>query len=169
MKKNNLLQRFEYAIVPAASTISRIETSTYHAAGHLPLMQVSIDFENSKFSLEGDWQFLVVSNRHASPSSFSFRDGRVKIEADIYPGGSIDLDDRQSDGLVVPLMGGIINERSQQNSCSGFIVVDKKKPHAAISEDEWEISFYLYDSHADDCEIKYNLPVYGKMDQTNYN
>ncbi|MCW3089802.1 MAG: hypothetical protein JWP81_871 [Ferruginibacter sp.] len=168
MEKNNLLQCFEYTIMPAAFYASMIETEHSLVAQHQPLMRVCIDFEKGKFFLEGAWQFLVASNRHVSSSWFPHHTGRVAVEADIYPSGVIDLDDYNNDGLVCPVEG-IINDRNNRSSCTGLIVLDKTWSGKTVPHHIWDITFYLYDYQVDDCEINYKLPVYKTINNDDSN
>jgi len=168
MQTQNTLSNFEYVVIPSVSMVSFVKTARHPVAGHLPLMMVKINFKDGKLILEGDWHFLVASNRQANPYWFSLHSGRVGIEADIYPAGVVDLDDHNNDGLVFPVEG-IIKDGSSSNSCSGLIMLDRIKTMTEVSTHEWNISFYLYDYEVDNCEIKFKLPVYTTSDNWNNN
>jgi|SRR5688500_1374317 len=168
MQTQNILSNFEYVVVPSISMISFVKTAGDPVAEHLPLMLVKINFEYGKLVLEGDWRFLVASNRHADPFWFSLHSRRVGIEAKIYPAGVIDLDEYKNDGLVFAVEG-IIKDGSSLNSCSGIIVLDKIRMLTGIPTHKWDISFYLYDYQVDNCEIKFKLPVYTTSGKRNNN
>ncbi|HMF72070.1 MAG TPA: hypothetical protein VK616_11370 [Flavitalea sp.] len=168
MQTQNIISSFEYTAVPSVTMASFVKTARRPVAGHLPLMLVKINFKDGKLILEGDWHFLVASNKHTNPYWFSLHSGRVGVVADIYPAGVIDLDDYNNDGLVFQ-MEGIIKDGSSLNSCSGLIVLDKIRTSTGISTHKWDISFYLYDYEVNNCEIKLKLPVYTTNDNRNNN
>jgi hypothetical protein len=157
MKHLLLLKRFEYIIPASAFALAFVNKN--HAVGeHLPLMKVNIDFENGNLKLEGDWQFMMASNKHNEPGWFTSHRDRVKIETAIYPALPINLTDHKSDGLVFPLEGSI-KDGDCFSSCSGLLVIDNVRGYNGLISDKWNISFYLYDLQFD-CEIKFKLPLY---------
>jgi len=157
MKQQILLKEFEYSI-PASSMVLAHLKQDQIIAEHLPLMKVAVDFETGLLKLEGDWRFMMASNKHNKASWFACHRERVKIETAIYPALAINLDDPESDGLIFPLEG-VIKDGNTLSSCSGLLVFDKTPGGNDLVNYQWEISFYLYDSQFDDCEIKFKLPV----------
>jgi len=160
MKKQNLLKHFSYSI-PAADLVFAELKGHHTAAEHLPLMKVAIDFENGLLRLEGDWQFMMTSNKHNEANWFTYHRERVKIETLICPALAINLNDPSSDGLVF-LLEGSIKKSTCLSTCSGLLVIDKAYGSNDAISDQWNISFYLYDVQFDNCEIKFKLPVYGR-------
>jgi hypothetical protein len=128
-------------------------------AKHLPLMKVVIDFENGNLKLEGDWQFMVASNKNNELGWLTYHGERVKLETDVSSSFAINLEDPRSDGLIFPLEGSI-RDGNSLGLCSGLLVLDNVRDSYGLISDQWNISFYLYDSRADDCEIHFKLPVY---------
>ena len=167
MEKSSSLKQFNYSIPASCLALAGMKEN-YIAAEHLPLMNVAIDFENGVLTLEGDWQFMIASNKHNEASWFGHHRERVKIETDIYPALPIDLDDPESDGLVFPLEGKITNG-NHPGSCSGLLVIDNVRRHDGLTGNQWNISFYLYDAQFDDCEIKFKLPLYQTLFNENNN
>ena len=159
MEQKNLLGLFEYALMPASSHVAIAESANYCVPMHLPLLHVCIDFDKGELFLEGDWPFLVASNRHSSSSWLAYHAGTVSVQATIKPAGNIDLDDDLNDGLIFPVEG-IISDRNNINLCSGMIILDKIRSNKKNSHHGWDISLYLYDLQVENCEIKYRLPVY---------
>ena len=168
MKQHNLLGLFEYALMPASCHVAIVESTNSCAAMHQSLMRVSIDFDKGKFFMEGDWPFLIASNRHSSSSWLAYHAGRVAIAATIYPAGNIDLEDDFNDGLICPLEG-TINDFNSINSCSGMIILDKIRNNKRNPHHSWDISLYLYDYQVENCEITYKLPVYTKKGSDKFN
>lgn len=159
MKTNTPLQRFEFAIMPAASLVSLYENENHPVADHLPLMRVNIDFAKGRFLLDGDWQFLVSANIRSRSAWFSYHEGRVTVELSLFYSSVIDLSDPFSDGLVM-VAEGLINDGSSINACSGMVILDKLTHPEKSGDHGWDITFYLYDYQEDKCEIKFKLPLY---------
>lgn len=152
------LKKFEYSI-PSTSFIVAGLKENHFVAQHLSLMKVCIDFENKHLKLEGDWTFMIDSNRHNEDSWFRYERGRVKIETSIYSDGKINLNDPYSQGLVFPLKG-FIKDANCISSCTGLLILDNVRKGNGRMSSQWNISFYLYDVLFDDCEIKFILPIY---------
>ena len=168
MEINVRLQQFEFAIMPPTSVVQMSEYKNYSGGCHLPLMQVNIDFAKGKLLLEGDWGFMVYANKHARPEWLSHYKGRVTIDVSLYPAAAIDLLDPFNSGIVLPADGTINNGRIV-NSCSGLVILDKLSGSQKIGGHGWDIIFYLYDYHLDECEIKFKLPVYLNVTNPNNN
>ena len=83
----------------------------------------------------------------------------------VYPALAINLNDPYSDGLVL-LLKGSIKANTCFSVCSGLLLIDKGYGSNDPINDQWNISFYLYDVQFDNCEIKFKLPVYGR--KTNF-
>ena len=158
MGKQILLKQFEYAIPASALALAGIK-GKHIVAEHLALMKVNIDFENGTLALEGDWQFLMASNKHNEASWFRHRRERVKIETSLYPAFAINLNDEESDGLMCPLQGSI-KDGNCIAECSGLLIVDNVRTHSGFLSNQWNISFYIYDMLFDKCEIRFTLPVF---------
>ena len=164
MKNSVLFKTFNYSVVPAAEKAGNVFTENLHTGKQASLVNIDIDFEQENFRLEGDWQYMMASNKHAEENWFSCHQQRVSIEASIYPGLAIDLSDDSNDGLVF-MIEGTIKDKNTTDNCSGLLVLDK----IATQGNKWNISFYLYDNAHGDCEIAFRLPVNGRSanDQLN--
>jgi len=158
MKEQLLLKQFSYSIPASALVLSGLRKN-YFVAEHLPLMKVAIDFENGNLKLDGDWQFMMASNKHNEASWFTYHRERVKIETVVYPALAINLDDPYSDGLLF-LLEGSIKDGKDLGSCSGLLAIDNIRGGNGLIRDQWNIGFYLYDAQFNDCEIEFKLPVY---------
>ena len=167
MIQSSRLKQFNYSIPSSALALAG-RKQNYIVAEHLPLMKVAIDFENGVLKLEGDWQFMMASNKHNEASWFGHHRERVVIEATIYPAVTIDLTDPECDGLVFPLEGNI-KDRNHPGSCSGLLVMDNVRGNNGLMGNHWNISLYLYDAQFDDCEIKFKLPFYQSLINENNN
>ena len=159
MKTTTLLQRFEFAIMPAASLVSLYENENYPVSDHLPLMRVNIDFAKGRLLLDGEWQFLVSANIRARSGWFSYHKGRVTVDVSLFHSSVIDLSDPFSNGIVLTA-DGLINDGSSINSCSGMVVLDKLTTPKKSGYHGWDVTFYLYVYQEDKCEIKFKLPLY---------
>ncbi|MFT3937020.1 MAG: hypothetical protein QM726_25565 [Chitinophagaceae bacterium] len=153
-----LFKTFNYSIVPATADTQSAEEKAVTL--QQALVDVNIDFEHEDFKLEGDWQYMMAANKHAEENWFNCHN-RVSIKASIYPGTTIDLTDDKNDGLVF-LIEGTIKDNENTDSCSGLLVMDKIVNDNETTLNKWNLSFYLYDSAHDDCEIAFKFPVYGK-------
>ena len=167
MKKPILLKQFGYSIQPSVFALASVKKS-HIVAEHMPLMKLVIDFENGDLKMEGDWHFMMTSNKHNESSWFDYHKGRVQIETAIYSSSVINLNDPENDGLVFPL-DGHIRDGNYIGSCSGLLVLDNARGRNGLISDQWNISVYLYDLQFNDCEIKFKLPVYTAKANRNNN
>jgi hypothetical protein len=167
MKKPILLKQFKYSIPPCVNTIAGIKKN-HIVAEHLPLMKVVIDFENGNLKLQGDWHFMMASNKYNEVGCSNNHKERVQIEATIQASSPINLNNPQNDGLVFP-MDGTIKDGNSLGSCSGLVVLDNVRGLNGLISDQWNISFYLYDQQFNDCEIKFKLPIFITSDSENKN
>lgn len=158
MKKQLLLKQFEYSI-PYSALVAAGVKSNHFFAEHLPLMKVTVDFENGKLKLDGDWRFMLAANKHNEASRFGCDRDRVKIETAIYPACVINLNDPYSNGLMFPLEGNI-NDGNSLSTASGLLILDNVTAGNGLMSNQWNTSFYIYDAAYNDCEIKFQLPVY---------
>lgn len=167
MKKPILLKQFRYSIPPSVIALAGIKKN-HIVAEHLPLMKVAVDFENGNLKLEGDWHFMMASNKYNEAGWSDYHRGRVQIETAIYASLAIDLNDPENEGLAFSLEG-TIKDGNCLGSCSGLLVLDNARGLNGLISDQWNISFYLYDLQFNDCEIKFKLPVYTATDNKNSN
>ena len=167
MKKPILLKQFRYVIPTSVFALARVKKNHF-VAEHIPLMKVVIDFENGDLKMEGDWHFMMTSNKHNEANWIDYHKERVQIETAIYSSLVINLNDPENDGLVFPLEGHI-RDGNSLGSCSGLLVLDNARGRNGLISDQWNISVYLYDLQFNDCEIKFKLPVYTTTDNKNSN
>ncbi len=156
----DLFKQFNYCVSPAALPAKYSENKS--ACIPSSLVNVNIDFEHENFKLEGDWQYMISSNKHAEENWFDCHKQRVSVEANIYPGLAIDLTDDKNDGLVF-IIEGIIKDETNTGNCTGLLVLDKEIAIDEPTINKWNLSFYLYDNTNSDCEIAFKLPVYGRQ------
>jgi hypothetical protein len=163
MKKPILLKQFKYSIPPSVIALTGVEKN-YAVAEHLPLMKVAIDFENGNLELEGDWHFMMASNKYNEAGGSDYHKGRVQIETAIYASSPINLDDPENHGLVFPL-DGTIKDSNYLTACSGLLILDSVPGFHKRTGSQWNISFYIYDLQHDNCEIKFKLPIFMACDK----
>jgi hypothetical protein len=158
MEKQILLKEFQYSIPPSSLVKAALKKNPL-AVEHLSLMHVNIDFENGRLQLEGDWKFMMASNKYNEGLEANCSRQRVKIEMFIYPATVINLNDPFSDGLIFPLEG-IVKDGNCKSSCSGMVILDNIFSNDGSISNRWNISFYIYDLEFDCYEIKFKLPYY---------
>ena len=158
MKEPMFLKQFGYSIPPSVVALMGVKKNNI-VAEHLPLMKVLIDFEYGNLKLEGDWHFLMGSNKHNEARCFSNHRERVQIETTIHASAPINLDETENNGLIFPL-DGTIKDGDYLTACSGLLILDSVPGSDKLTGSQWNISFYLYDLQFDNCEIKFRLPVY---------
>ena len=161
MKTPVLFKTFTYSIAAPAAMTGWKFVKNLLPVKQASLINVNIDFEQENFRLEGDWQYMMASNKYAEKNWFACHKQRVSIEACIYPGLTIDLSDDNNDGLVF-IIEGIIKDNDNNGPCSGLLVLDKIAMRNETTPGKWNISFYLYDSAHDDCEIAFRFPVHDR-------
>jgi hypothetical protein len=167
MKNQLLLKQFEYSI-PLSTIESESVNKKHILSQNLPLMKVGIDFENGYLRLEGNWRFLISSNKQNDEIWFNYHKERVEIETAVFSSLAINLNDPISDGLVFPLEGNI-KDGNCVVACTGLLAVDSIPASDGVFSDQWNISFYLYVFESDDCEISFKFPVYINRFDERYN
>ena len=167
MKKPMLLKQFRYSIPPSVFALMGIKKD-HIVAEHLPLMKLLIDFENGTLKLEGDWHFLMASNKYNDARCFNNHRERVQLDTTIPASSPINLSDPENNCLVFPL-DGTIKEGDYLTACSGLLILDSVPGFHKRTGSQWTISFYLYDLQFDNCEIKFKLPVYTTSSDKNSN
>lgn len=167
MEKQLLLKRIQYSI-PSTSLAWAGNIRDHLVTEQLPLMRVQIDFEKGELELEGDWYFLMMANAYLDESWLPFHRDRVLVKTAVYPAFSIDLNDPESDGLIFPLEG-TLQDGSCLSGCSGLLVLESTRITNGVVRNQWNITCYLYDSHFDEGEIKFQMPLYISEGNKNYN
>jgi hypothetical protein len=167
MIKKILLRQFEYSIPPCVNTIAGIKQN-HIVDEDLPLIKVVIDFENGNLKLEGDWHFMMSSNKYNEASCFNNHKERVKVETTIYASSPINLNATDKNGWIFPL-DGTIKDADYLAACSGLLILDTVPSSAEQTGSQWNISLYLYDQQFDDCEIKFKWPLYTTTSNENRN
>jgi hypothetical protein len=165
MKQKLPLKTFEYSVVPSQIAMPKAKAKAkvkmkenYVPIHQLPLLSIRADFEKGVLQTEGDWQYMVASNKDAEKHWYSFHKGRIKVQASFCRGLMINLDDHSSDGMVFPFKG-TIDDGDNVSSCSGLLVINNDDH---IVNDQWSIVLYLYDYLFDSCEIIFKVPVYAR-------
>jgi len=158
MKQQEILRQFAYSIPASAYILSELKLNELKAE-HLPLLNVFIDFENGNLKLEGDWLYMMASNKLNKETCYTYHKERVKIKSAIFPALAINLDDPNNEGLAFAIDGKITDSESS-SACSGLMVIDNIRGSDGQPIGYWNISIYLYDIQLVDCEIKFKLPVY---------
>lgn len=156
MKQRNLLTNFEYK---SYDSFGIMKNQNFHSQSknQIPFLEVKIDFEAGKLTLQADSQFILQYNRQTRQRFLIASKERVQVKMDIIPRGAIDLNDSLN-GMMFPLEGNILDE-SIMNACSGMLVLENNWCNTQDSN-LWRLSFYIYDHFNDYDEIKFDLPLY---------
>jgi len=158
MKQQEILRQFAYSIPASTYILAELKLNELKAE-HIPLLNVNIDFENGNLKLEGDWQYMMASNKQNKESCYTYHKERVKIKSAVFPALTINLDDPNNDGLAFAI-DGKITDGDGSSACSGLMVIDNVRGSNGLPLGYWNISIYLYDVQLVDCEIKFKLPVH---------
>jgi hypothetical protein len=153
-----ILSQYEYSIPASPLVLTGLKKSNSFSE-QKSLIKIRIDFVEGKFRLDGDWQFMMTSNKNNESIWLSCHRERVTIATDIYPTLAINLEEPDIDGVLFSLQGSIADDNSI-SFCSGLLAIDNVHNGNDFVKDQWNISFYLYDSRFEDCEISFKLPVY---------
>ncbi len=157
MNNQTRLNQFSYSIPASAVAVAGIKGDC-PIADHLPVVKILIDFVDGKLLLEGDWRYMVAVNKHNENRGIKYHRERVKIAMDIEPVEPVNLNEKTSDGLLY-LLKGNIRDNNYKGACTGFLVIENVRRSKQLSN-HWDISFYIYDTQFDDCEITFKLPLY---------
>lgn len=162
IKRHNMkpvlpLKRYEYSIPAAPFVASALPgKNNKDFPEHRQLLRVVFDFENGRLRLEGDRRFIMATDESNEVDSLPSHKERLSIKATILPSMVINLNDERNNELVFALEV-CINDKKLPDYCSGLMIVGKDWNGC---EPQWNIALYLYNFHASDCEIKFNLPVF---------
>jgi len=160
MKKSTLLKQFEYSILPSAiALIGR--KKNYVVAEHLPLLNIVIDFEHGNLKLEGDWNFMMTSNKFYESRWFDHHMERVHIETDILSSSVINLSDSANEGFAFSLEG-IVRDGNYITAFPGLLILENVRGLNGRITEQWNLTLYLSDLQFNGCEIKFELPIYIK-------
>jgi hypothetical protein len=157
MTTQTILKQLDYTIPVSSMALSLLPTNQTYA-WHLPLMKLNVDFEQGTLFMEGDWSYLVLSNRNNDAKNHYKGRGRVQIESYIYSSQPINLKDVGSDGLMLPIEG-VIKDGLSTGSCSGMLIIDNDRTRHGMISNNWSIHVYLYDPQFNDTEIKCKLSL----------
>jgi hypothetical protein len=124
-----------------------------------PLMKVALDFENGKLKMEGDWQYMMAAHKTNDDAWVNYNEERILVDAAIFPSFVINLSDEESDGLVFAVEG-CIKDGAINSYCTGLLIVESIPNRTGFNEQQWNITFHLYDLQIKNCEVIFKLPIY---------
>lgn len=134
---------------------------------HLPLAQLTLDFENGSLLLKGDMEYLMALN--SSPFHLQDAGKRLIIEADIHPNKILDLATLDNQGAILSLTG-IINDGSLITNCSGVLILQKRDQIMGSQlHGIWLMSLVLYEGMDATQEIRFDFPICTIQECINYN
>jgi hypothetical protein len=157
MNQQSLLKQFEYSI-PLTSASFADPLQTNGNVKHSSLFKLKIDFAAGILNFEGYRKYITVTNFHKRSYLINSNNGRLKIEAVIFPSTTINLNDPEADGMIFPMKGHVENANCLV-PCSGFLLIEKTRAPHRYLRDLWNISCYIYDTQFTDFEITFKLPL----------
>lgn len=167
MTASFLLKQFAYTIPVSSLSLkqhppkgsSAQVTPASLVSEQVPLLNLRINFEQSTFELEANWQYLVSRNLEEQSEWNNYHSERIKFDMDIFPLSLLpDLHLPETDGLVLPLEGDLEDGKTS-GSCSGLMVFENLSDKSGALSEDWIISIYLYDFGVQGFEVKLKLPI----------
>jgi hypothetical protein len=147
MEPENLIRRLEYSFLSPRN----------ENGSQLKLAAVKIDFEEAKFYLRGNWEFIAGRRTKSAPYT---KPRNVEFEMNIFPASPVNLLDNSNDGLILFLKGSVKGE-IQSTPSTGMVVFSKESDRLEV-ENRWNVRCYLYESDQNYLEIEFKLPVFMK-------
>lgn len=167
MKNNIPLKRFEYTAPSPDTYAKRMGSAGDPFDTHLPLLQVSLDFEKRELHLEG--KDLFEKDPIQKPQSILLPDNeRIRVKAGISSGFSIRLSELAKDELVFSIEGSLDDGKSI-DSCSGLLVFSQAISIDGSETGQYHLTLYLYDDFDDEREIKLRLIMYAFSETAFFN
>lgn len=158
MTPQSPLQKLTYMVPFSSVTMDFMDKKRVYPR-HLPLLNVTIDFEKGTLNLEGDWEYIMYLNGHSAQEWFVKSRERVQIAMNIRGLLALDLAEIDEDGLVLPL-GGMLTDHFGAGNCSGMLVIDAVGMYSGAVNNDWDISIYLYDQQQSNLEFKVTVPLF---------
>jgi hypothetical protein len=159
MKQPVFLKSFEYSI-PALGKDFNHSGNMYrdYLEEHLPLVKVNIDFENKYLFIEGNGDLAKTLTKKVGLTRFDFDNKRIKVNANIYCGLSINLTASNEEGLVY-ILEGVIDDGEYKYPCTGLLIIDNRATSQQSGDDEWDLRVHLFDSANEEKEINIDLII----------
>lgn len=157
MDCKDVLRILEYSIGSATNKKAFVGNGSYRKIT-LPLAQVCVDFEDSKFSLECDMQFLIRYGSNQTHNLLRDCKRRAKVEMNIYPSFAIDLGFKAKRGLIL-LMNGTLQQGKERRDLEGELIIENIGKRSAQSTHAWQLSFWIIDK-GKLMNLYYSIPVY---------
>ena len=157
MTPQSPLQKLTYMVPFSTQAMDFMEGKKVYPK-HLPLLNLTIDFENGTVNLEGDWQYIMYLNGHSKRDWFTKSRERVQIAMDIRKHLPVDLAEIGDEGLLLPL-NGMLTDHFGAGNCTGLLVIDTVGMYSGAVNNDWDISLYLYDRQQNNMEFKIKVPL----------
>jgi len=106
-----------------------------NATWHSSLLNIAIDFDAGRLFFNVNWQMLIESQEWIDESWYSLHEGNVRLAADLYPAGPLNLDDECGADLIQIAAGNLQGEHGS-SLCNSLLLTEK---HG----ENWQISLYL--------------------------
>ncbi len=151
------LQQITYLVPFSTQAMDFMEGKKVYPK-HLPLLNITIDFEKGTLNLEGDWQYIMYLNGHSKHDWFTKSRERVQIAMNIRKQLPVDLAEISDEGLLLPL-NGMLTDHFGAGNCTGLLVIDTVGMYSGAVNNDWDISLYLYDRQQNNMEFKIKVPL----------
>jgi hypothetical protein len=170
MKKMLPLRSIDYN-VPLAARSTRHVAADGEFGQEQPsgLLNVKIDFQSGQLRLEGNWNFIMSSNRYAEKHWFNLHGERVKFNGTVFPGHAVELSDAKTGAAFA--VEGFLSDADEEATTeyTGLLLLDPAKTNNTPGTVCWNLNLYLYNSDADDCEIKLSWSFYPATEFSEWN
>ncbi len=155
-EKDQILSGFEYSIIKPGSP-QWVKENVMRSHSHL--VDIKIDFRNGRFSLQGDWEYLLEKNECSDEKFIDRYTNRININMRLHPKGTINLENFENDGNIL-FLSGTLKDMHQSNHCTGMLIFCRNLSRSAHSPCHWHMVIYVYECNNAFVEFKFTLPVY---------
>lgn len=156
MQTPGLLHQFSHFVPFAAKKVSLFP---HQESRHLPLVLLAVDFENGDLLLKADLEYLKAFSPSKEKVQERLLGKRVLVEANIFPKVIIDIENQQSNGLVLGIKGSI-SDGINILDCTGMLMLQKQNSGKQTLYGDWMMSLFLYERMEETREMRYRFPLF---------
>jgi len=168
MKRMLPLRSVDYKVPEATKSIRRVAADG-ESGQELPpdLLNVKIDFQSGQLRLDGNWNFIISTNRYAEKHWFNLHGERITFNGTVFPGHAVELSDAKTGAAFA--VEGFLSDADTATEYTGLLLLDPAKTNKTPGTVCWNLSIYLYNSGSDDCEIKLGWSFYPATEFSEWN
>jgi hypothetical protein len=158
MKQPVYLKSFEYSIPASDRDFNDNGNSYLGLEMHLPLVKVSIDFENKYLFIESNGNPVTTPSNKMELIKFDFDKKRIRVNANICCGRNINLSASVDEDLVF-ILEGIIDDGEYAHPCTGLLIIENGEAAHQSGNNEWDLKVHLFDDINEEKEINLGLII----------